>query len=153
MRRKEKEIKSKSEIELIIKSGQVCRVAFSLNDKPYIVPLYYGFKDNILYFHSAKQGKKIEIINKNNQVCFEIDKNQNIINTGVPCNWKNSYSSIIGFGKAKLVENYNEKIEALNSIIDHYSPGTIYKFPKENVDNTAIIKIEIVEITGKKSSD
>ena len=153
MRRKEKEIKSKTEIESIINSGQVCRVAFSLNDEPYIVPMYYGYKDNFLYFHSAKQGKKIDIIKKNNQVCFEIDINQNIINTGVPCNWKNSYSSVIGFGKAKLVENFNEKVKALNAIIDHYSPGTIYKFPKENVNNTAIIKIEIEEITGKKSSD
>ena len=113
MRRKEKEIKSKSEIDSIISSGQVCRVAFSLNDRPYIVPMYYGFKDDLLYFHSAKKGKKIDIINKNNQVCFEIDINQNIINTGVPCNWKNSYSSIIGFGKAKLVENYSEKVKAL----------------------------------------
>jgi nitroimidazol reductase NimA-like FMN-containing flavoprotein (pyridoxamine 5'-phosphate oxidase superfamily) len=153
MRRKEKEIKSKSEIDSIIKSGQVCRVAFSLNNKPYIVPMYYGFKDNTLYFHSAKQGKKIDIINKNNQVCFEIDINQDIINTGVPCNWKNSYSSIIGFGKAKLVESYSEKVKALNLILDHYSPKTIYNFLKDNVDKTAIIKIKIEKITGKKSSD
>jgi nitroimidazol reductase NimA-like FMN-containing flavoprotein (pyridoxamine 5'-phosphate oxidase superfamily) len=153
MRRKEKEIKSKSEIESIIKSAQVCRIAFSLNDEPYIVPMYYGYKDNFLFFHSAKQGKKIDIIKKNNRVCFEIDINQHIKNTGVPCNWKNSYSSVIGFGKAKLVENFNEKVKALNTIIDHYSPGTIYEFPKENVSITAIIKIEIEDITGKKSFD
>jgi nitroimidazol reductase NimA-like FMN-containing flavoprotein (pyridoxamine 5'-phosphate oxidase superfamily) len=153
MRRKEKEIKSKSEIESIINSGQVCRVAFSLNDEPYIVPMYYGFKDNFLFFHSAKQGKKIDIIKKNNRVCFEIDMNHHIVNTGVPCNWKNSYSCVIGFGKAKLIENFSEKVKALNDIIDHYSPGTIYEFPKENVLKTAIIKIEIEEITGKKSSE
>jgi nitroimidazol reductase NimA-like FMN-containing flavoprotein (pyridoxamine 5'-phosphate oxidase superfamily) len=153
MRRKEKEIKSKEEIESIIKSSKVCRVAFSLNGEPYIVPMYYGYKDNYLFFHSAKQGKKIDMIKKNNRVCFEIDINTNIIDTGVPCNWKNSYSSVIGFGKAEIIENFNEKLNALNTIIDHYSPGTIYKFPKENVSKTAIIKIEIEEITGKKSSD
>lgn len=153
MRRKEKEIKSKTEIKSIINSGQVCRVAFSLNDEPYIVPMYYGYKDNFLYFHSAKQGKKIDIIKKNNRVCFEIDINHYIINTGVPCNWKNSYSSVIGFGKARIVEKYSEKVKALNAIIDHYSPRTIYKFSKEKVSSTAIIKIEIEEITGKKSND
>jgi len=153
MRRKEKEIKSKSEIESIINSGQVCRVAFSFNDEPYIVPMYFGYKDNFLFFHSAKQGKKIDIIKKNNRVCFEIDINTHIINTGIPCDWKNSYSSVIGFGKAEIIENFNEKIKALNAIINHYSPGTKYEFPKENVCNTEIIKIEIEEITGKKSSD
>ena len=76
-----------------------------------------------------------------------------IINTGIPCNWKNSYSSVIGFGKAEIIENYNEKVKALNAIIDHYSPGTKYEFQKENVSRTAIIKIEIEEITGKKSID
>jgi nitroimidazol reductase NimA-like FMN-containing flavoprotein (pyridoxamine 5'-phosphate oxidase superfamily) len=110
--------------------------------------MYYGYKDNYLFFHSAKQGKKIDMIKKNNRVCFEIDINTNIIDTGVPCNWKNSYSSVIGFGKAEIIENFNEKLNALNTIIDHYSPGTIYKFPKENVSKTAIIKIEIEEITG-----
>ncbi len=153
MRIKEKEIKSKAEIESIIKSSKVCRVAFSLNGEPYIVPMYYGYKDNYLFFHSANQGKKIDIIKKNNRVCFEIDINTHIIDTGVPCNWKNSYSSVIGFGKAEIVEKFSEKVKALNAIIDHYSPGTIYKFPKENVSRTAIIKIEIEEITGKKSSD
>ena len=86
MRRKDLEIKDAKEIEAIIKSGKVCRIALSYDDKPYVVPMNYGYKDNALYFHSAKQGKKIDLIAKNSSVCFEITTNHGIKNTGIPCN-------------------------------------------------------------------
>ena len=115
--------------------------------------MYYGYKENTLYFHSARQGKKIDMIKKNNKVCFEIDINHHIIDTGIPCNWKNKYSSVIGFGKAKIIKDYNEKVDALNYLLNHYSPNKTYEFSKERIKKTAIIKIEIEEITGKKSED
>ena len=151
MRRKDKEIKSKSEIESIIKSGKICRIALSNNDEPYIVPMYYGYSDNYLFFHCTKHGKKIYMIKKNDKVCFEIDINNKIINTGKPCEFKNTYSIVIGFGRASLIEDQGEKIKALNIIVGHYSPGTTYEFSKEKVSNTTIIRIKIDEITGKKS--
>jgi nitroimidazol reductase NimA-like FMN-containing flavoprotein (pyridoxamine 5'-phosphate oxidase superfamily) len=151
MRRKDKEIKSKSEIKSIIKSGKVCRLGLSNNDEPYIVPMNYGFKNNFLFFHCAKQGKKLEMIKKNNRVCFEIETENKVINTGLPCDWKNTYSSVIGFGRAELVKNHEEKVKALNIIVGHYSPGTKYEFSKDKVTKTAIIKVIIDEFTGKKS--
>ena len=71
MRRKDKEIKDKEVIESIIKRATVCRIALSENNVPYIVPLSFGYKDNCLYFHSAPEGRKIDIIKQNNNVCFE----------------------------------------------------------------------------------
>jgi nitroimidazol reductase NimA-like FMN-containing flavoprotein (pyridoxamine 5'-phosphate oxidase superfamily) len=152
MRRTEKEVTRDSEIEAIIQKGQVCHVAFSHNDMPYIIPLYYGYRNKCLYFHAALEGKKIDMIKKNDRVCFEIDIQSEIFNTGVPCNWKNSYQSVIGFGIASLVEDYNAKKDALNILIDHYAPGTNYDFKEKNVNNTAVIKIEILEMTGKQST-
>ena len=60
MRRKDKEIKDQQEIESILGKADVCRLAFSDNDIPYIVPVNYGYRDHCLYFHSAKEGKKID---------------------------------------------------------------------------------------------
>ena len=62
VRRKDKEIKDKEVIESIIKRATVCRIALSENNVPYIVPLSFGYKDNCLYFHSAPEGRKIDII-------------------------------------------------------------------------------------------
>jgi nitroimidazol reductase NimA-like FMN-containing flavoprotein (pyridoxamine 5'-phosphate oxidase superfamily) len=151
MRRKEKEIKDEKEIISIIQKAKVCRIGLSENNKPYIVPMNFGYRNDCLYFHCAKEGRKIDIIKKNNKVCFEIDIDHEIINTNRPCNWSSTYTSVIGNGKASIIEADALKKEALNIIIDHYSPGTTYDYPDDQVKKVSIIKIKIEDMTGKKS--
>ena len=151
MRRTDKEITNRNEIDTVLSKATVCRIGLIDRDIPYIVPLNFGYKNNFLYFHSAHIGKKIELITKNNMVCFEVDIDHDIVNTGIPCNWSSKYVSIIGYGKARFITNTEQKQEALNIIIDHYSPGTSYDFPEKNLNEVTIIKIEITQMTGKKS--
>ena len=73
MRRREKEITDESTLESIILASLVCRLALSDGNQPYIVPLCFGYQDKTLYFHSALEGKKIDIIKHNQNVCFEFD--------------------------------------------------------------------------------
>lgn len=150
MRRKDKEIKNIEEIESIIEKSNVCRIALSENNSPYIVPVCFGYEDNCLYFHSAIEGKKIEIIKKNNNICFEFDIYDGLLKSENPCDWDIKYSSVIGFGKASIVHDFDEKIKALNIIIEHYSDNP-YDFQKKNIDNVTIIRIDIENITGKTS--
>lgn len=150
MRREDKEIRDKKEIESIIEKATVCRVAFSENDVPYIVPLNFGYKDDCLYFHSASYGKKIDIIKQNNQVCFEVDVDQEVVKSETPCNWEMKYRSVIGFGKASFVDHLEEKRRALNIIMEHYSVDS-YEYPEDAINNVAIVKVEIESMTAKKS--
>jgi uncharacterized protein len=151
MRRAEKEITSRKELETILAKAKVCRIGLLDTNHPYIVPLNFGYKDGCLYFHSAPEGRKIDLLKKNNTVCFEVDIDHDIINTGIPCNWTSTYTSIIGYGKAYLITNTEEKQKALTIILDHYEPGTTYAFPEKNLRDIVIIKIEITEMTGKTS--
>ncbi len=73
MRKKEKQINDIAGIEDVLSRALVCRLALCENDRPYIVPLCFGYEDNALYFHCAQQGKKLDILRKNNNVCFEVD--------------------------------------------------------------------------------
>jgi len=150
MRRIDKEIKNIEEIESIIEKSNVCRFALSENNSPYIVPVCFGYKDNCLYFHSAKESKKLDIIRKNNYVCFEFDIYGGLLKSEKPCDWDIKYSSVIGFGKASVVHDFEEKIKALNIIIEHYSDSP-YDFQIRNIDNITIIRIDIENITGKRS--
>jgi len=50
MRRKDREIEDRAELESIIGSATVCRLAMSEDDRPYIVPLCFGYKDGNLYY-------------------------------------------------------------------------------------------------------
>ncbi|NVM04174.1 MAG: pyridoxamine 5'-phosphate oxidase family protein [Candidatus Helarchaeota archaeon] len=151
MRRNEKEIKDKELIKNIIEKSTVCRIAMALNNSPYIVPVIFGYEDNFLYIHSAPEGKKIEILKQNNNVCFEMDINHEIVKSDTPCKWSMNYYSIIGYGKASFINDFQEKINAMNIIMKHYSSSNSHKYYEKIVNNLAIIKIEIEKITGKKS--
>jgi len=151
MRRSEKEITDESAMEAIIHASLVCRLALSDGNQPYIVPLCFGYQDRTLYFHSALEGKKIDILKKNNRTCFEFDVNSEIIEADKACKWGMKYQSVIGFGKAVLVENIAEKKKALNIIMNHYSDRD-FQFTDKAIKKIAVIKIEIEGMTGKHSS-
>jgi len=151
MRRKDKEIEDKELIEVILRRASICRIALSENDVPYIVPLCFGHKDNFLYFHSAKEGRKIDMIRKNNNVCFEIEIDTELVAAENPCNCSMKYYSIIGFGKAFLIEDTEEKREALDIIAEHYSGKSSSEFPETALHNVTVIKVKIETMTGKKS--
>ncbi|NIO20323.1 MAG: pyridoxamine 5'-phosphate oxidase family protein [Candidatus Aenigmarchaeota archaeon] len=151
MRKKNKEIKDENILESILRRATVCRIALSENNVPYIVPLNFGYKDNCLYFHSAREGKKIDMIRSNNDVCFEIDVDSEIVRGENACGWSMKYYSIIGFGKASFVEGSEEKRRALDIIMEHYSGKSSFNYSEETVNNAAIIKVKIESMTGKKS--
>jgi len=151
MRRSEKAVTDPKELQAIIQSAQVCRLALADQDTPYIVPMHFGMKGNTLYFHCAQKGRKLDIIRRNPAVCFEVEGDLSIVNTGKPCNWSTRYASIIGYGIASLVTDPQQKKEALNVIVSHYAPDIVYEFQEKKVDEVAVLKVTIISMTGKKS--
>lgn len=150
MRKKEKEITEVSAIEAIIKKSLVCRLALSDDNSPYIVPLSFGYRDKVLYFHGSLKGKKIDIIRKNQNICFEFDINTEIVKAEDACHWSMKYQSVIGFGKAVFLEDLDEKRKALNIIMSQYSDRT-FQFNDATLKGTVVIKVEIESMTGKQS--
>ncbi len=150
MRRKENEISEKSELESIIARSLTCRLALANDNQPYIVPLCFGYKDNKLYFHSADAGRKIDMIGKNNNVCFEFDIDQEIVKHQDVCHWGIKYRSIIGFGKAFIIEDEEQKREMMDIIMNQYSEGQ-FEYSEDLLEMMVIIKVDIEEMTGKQS--
>ena len=150
MRRKDRAIVELAEIEEIIHQCLVCRLGLADEKQPYIVPLSFGFKNNTLYFHSAPEGKKIQMLRKNSKVCFEFDLDHEVVAGEEACNWGMKYRSVIGFGRASFVEDFQEKKAGLNAIMEHYAGGT-FDYSEAAINNTLVIKVEIESMTGKKS--
>ncbi|MCG2777827.1 MAG: pyridoxamine 5'-phosphate oxidase family protein, partial [Desulfobacterales bacterium] len=121
MRRKEKEITDKTAMESIILRSSVCRLALSEENRPYIVPLCFGYEDDTLYFHSAREGRKLDILRKNNKVCCEFDIDNEIVEADDACGWSMKYQSVIGAGKGSIIDDIESKRKALNIIMQHYS--------------------------------
>ncbi|MHC4753664.1 MAG: pyridoxamine 5'-phosphate oxidase family protein [Planctomycetota bacterium] len=150
MRRTDKQIKDIAAIEGILGRARVYRLGLCVDDLPYVVPLCFGYKDNALYFHCTGQGKKLDILRKNNNVCFEVDIDHEIIKADQPCDWAMKYKSVIGFGKAVFIEDIESKRKALDVIMQQYSEGT-FEYPANAINNIVVIKVEIESMTGKQS--
>ncbi len=134
--------------ESIIQRANVCRIALSDGDQPYIVPVSFGYEHDTLYFHSAPSGRKLDILRKNNAVCVEFDVDCEIVRAETPCKWSVKYRSVIGFGHAYLVEDVAEKKKALDLIMAHYG-GQPSDYPEATLRKTAIVRIEIERMSAK----
>ncbi len=150
MRRKEKEIKEMGAIEEIIRQSRVCRLAMVDQNKPYVVPMSFGYDGSHIYFHSALEGRKMDLLGKNPHVCFEFDQVTKIMKNKEACEWGMAFKSVIGEGRAVLVDDLTEKSHALGLIMAQYSNRS-FEFPKESMEKTAVIKVAITRITGKQS--
>jgi nitroimidazol reductase NimA-like FMN-containing flavoprotein (pyridoxamine 5'-phosphate oxidase superfamily) len=151
MRRNEKEIKNKNMIESILQEADHCVVALSDNNSPYIVPMNFGYKNQTLYLHSSKEGKKIEILKVNNRVSFGVGMNIELVKDQKPCNWGMKYKSVVGKGYAYFIEVSEKKKEALDIIVAKYSKNTNFEYSETSLNNLAVIRVEVKELTGKIS--
>jgi len=153
MRRKENEIRETEEIMNIIRKAEVCRIALHDDPYPYIVPLNFGIEEGdplVFYFHSAKEGRKIDLIRKNPSVCFEIDSDTEIRTGKLACDWSMHYRSVIGVGAVHIIDDQTEKEHGLNIIMNHYSQDRHHKFDAGILTRTCVLKLIVKELSGKQ---
>ena len=152
MRRKDRQVEDASEIMHILQKADVCRIAMSDDNVPYIVTMNFGFGKNgatSLYFHSAREGKKIDILKKNNRVCFQADIEREFFLHSTSCGCSMKYQSVVGMGRISFVNDLSEKIEALQAIMTHYTKKSEHVFKEELVKRTLVMRLDIEEISGK----
>jgi uncharacterized protein len=151
MRRKEKEITDPAEIESIVCEAPVCRIGLCDRDQPYVVPVCFGYREGCLFFHSAHEGRKIDMLRKNPLVCFEVDVPGGLTGTGPLCDRGIQYRSVIGFGVAEFLVDPEEKRAGLTCIVAHYMDEPAI-FPENAVNSVTVIRVKITSMTGKQSS-
>jgi nitroimidazol reductase NimA-like FMN-containing flavoprotein (pyridoxamine 5'-phosphate oxidase superfamily) len=155
MRKKDREIKDTKELEEILQKADTCRIAFAVDGISYIVTMNFGYvwKDNlILYFHCAKEGKKLELMEQNNMVCFEMDTDHEIVEAANACDWGMKYKSIVGIGLLESVAGEEEKKKGLDCIMDHYGFNGKKEYDEKVLSTTEILRLTVSKFTGKKKS-
>jgi len=149
MRRSDREITDEAQIEAILRQAMVCRLAMCDDGWPYVVPLNFGYQAKRLFFHTAGEGRKLDVLKHNDRVCFEVESGYEIVESSEACGWSMRFASVIGFGRASRVEDPAEKRTALDIIMRHYSSRS-YTYPDDILAKTAIIRIDIESMTGKR---
>ena len=153
MRRKERQITDVSQIKDFILSEQILRVGFQDKDDIYIVPVNYGFiiedEKYIFYFHGAKAGRKYELAKLNPKVGFEIDGKYSLVDGELACDYTAHFQSVIGNGILSLVENQEEKVLALNSIMKQTTQNSEWTYSKEMLNAVAIFRLDVENFSCK----
>ncbi len=150
MRRAEREITEKAEIEKILREAPICRLGMvDEKGEPYVVPLNFGYNGGTLYFHGATEGRKIDILRRGGRVCFEVSINRGVFQAETPCDWDWRFKSVIGYGTPRFIENPGEKQAALALVMAHYSEAR-FDFPIASLVTTAVYAVKIETMTGKE---
>ena len=155
MRRKDREVCDMNAIKEILDICKTANIAMVDEGKPYIVPLNYGYEVTdqylVLYFHCAKEGRKLDILKKNNPVCFSIFSEGEPLYAETPCDSGYFYASVIGNGKAEFVETSPDKERVLEIITAHQT-GRKYTFTQEQAATVCVFKVVSTDFTGKRKT-
>ena len=152
MTKRERQVTDPQQIRRILDSGKVLHLGLAVDNEPYVVPMNYGFclEDGklTLYLHSAVRGKKLDMIRANSKVFFCIDCDRMPFDGNLPCQYGMVYSSVMGRGKATLVEDAQEKMQAM-TVLMKTQTGKDFAFNERLVSIVTVIRIDVEEYTAK----
>ena len=152
MTKRERQITDKAQIERILNTGKVLHLGLAVDNEPYVVPMNYGYTEEdgklVVYLHSAVRGKKLDMIRANPRVFFEISCDLHPFEGDLPCQYGLAYSSVMGRGTARIVEDVEEKKRAM-SILMKTQTGKDFTFVDRLVSIVAVIRIDVSEYTAK----
>ena len=145
-------IDEKEKIEEILKTEKICFVGFSDEDGvPYVLPMNYGYEDDVIYLHSAPEGKVIRILEQNKNVCITFCTQPTLIwqHPEVACSYRMQAASVVCNGVVEFEENLDEKERVLNIIMRQYTDKE-FNYSEPALKNVKVWKVKIDTIAGKE---
>lgn len=153
MRRADREVTDAGKIREILGKAQIVHIGMVDDGRPYVVPMHYGYQyENgvlTLYMHGAKEGRKCDILAKNPQVFIEIETDVEDAGGGdIPCNYGAFYASIMGDGKAAILTDTAEKVEALQ-ILMRTQTKREFVITEQMSRNVQVFRVIVPHLTAK----
>ena len=152
MTKRERQVTDPVEIRRILDTAKVLHLGLAVDNEPYVVPMNYGYTDEegklVLYLHSALKGKKLDMMGSNPNVFFELECDRMPFEGKLPCQYGMVYSSVMGRGTARIVEDVEEKKKAM-SILMKTQTGKDFSFEDRLVSIVAVIRIDVSQYSAK----
>lgn len=148
---KKRDLSFRPELDSIISKCDVCNVSMAdQNGSPYVVPMNFGHKDDHIYFHSSRTGKKIDILKDNPSVCisFSADHQLRWVNEEIACSWGMKFRSVLAYGKVEFIDDFDKKEEALKIIMANYT-DIDFTFNAPAVKDVLVFRVKIEKLHGR----
>lgn len=149
---KARAITRNDEINQVITDSLYCSIGMiDTNGNPYVLPFNFAWDGEYVFIHCAPDGKKIEALKSNPQVClsFCCDLKMNYVNEDVACSWSMRYRSVLIYGQVEEINEYDEKVKILNLIMKKYSGKDDFKYNRPAVINVKVFRIAANKIEGR----
>lgn len=147
MRRKDREITDFSRMAAIMQNCDCCRLGLVDHNEAYIIPMNFGYEivdsQVVLYFHCAREGRKLDLLPLQSSVAFEMDTGHRLVTGALGCNFSYLYQSIMGSGTVTIVTDPAEKLYALQRIMAHYTSSAQWEFPQNALEKTSVLKLSV----------
>jgi nitroimidazol reductase NimA-like FMN-containing flavoprotein (pyridoxamine 5'-phosphate oxidase superfamily) len=153
MRRSDREVREPEAQREILDRCKVLSLAMVDQDRPYVVPLSFGYewKQNlVLYFHCAKQGRKVDVLARNPSVCFSLYCDDQVVEGPRACDYGTTYSSLIGEGRVRFVEDEAEKRAGLLALMRQYTGSDAYAFEARDLAHVEVLAVDVSALSGKQ---
>lgn len=151
MRRNDRAVTEPQEIIAIMSRCQVLRLAIAAQPAPYLLPVNFGMEPDgmTLYIHGAESGRKYDLLAKNNLVGFEMDCTHGLVLEEANHSCTMNYESVMGWGIIRELTAREEKLHALDCIMEHYHAGD-FSYNTAVAERTRILCLEVRERTAKR---
>lgn len=141
----------KRELVDVIQRCQFCHLSLvDLEGKPYVIPMNFGFRDDVIYLHGAQHGKKIDILKQHPDVCinFTTDHLLRYQNEEVACSWSMKYRSVLCYGVAEFIPDPEEKMAAMHMVMSQYTKGE-FKFNPPSIREVCVWRVKVLKMEGR----
>jgi len=142
---------NKAHVIIVLKNALFCHISMANNNTPYMVTVNFGYDDEYIYFHSGQKGRKVEMIDINPNVCYELNYGAEVLSNKQSCNWGTKYRSVIGTGKAELLVSDEDKTKALLTIMHKYSGNNNHEFNEHVLAHTNVYRISLNNANAKNN--
>ena len=153
MTKRERQITDRAEIIDILDRSMIVHLGLVDGDEPYVVPMNYGYimaEDGTLsiYVHGAVKGRKLDVMRRNPKVFLEMECDVQPFEGDLPCQYGTAYKSLMGRGRAVILETPEEKMEALTRFMKTQT-GKDFAFNERLVSIVSVVRIDVAEYTAK----
>ena len=140
----------------ILDEGFLCHVGFVLDGQPFVIPTSYGRKGDSLFIHGSAASRMLRQAKEGVPVCITVTLLDGLVLARSIFNHSMNYRSVVVLGKATLLDDPAEKIEALRLLSEHIIPGrwADSRQPNEReLKATSILRVPIEEFSAKVRKD
>jgi len=150
VRKSDREIKDFKLVEGLLRRAEYVHLAMWDGACPYVVPVSFGYENRTLYFHSSHKGKKADCLRACDRVSFDAVVSYGLVRQPKACDYTAHFKSVVGTGRAVIVEDPAEKLRGLDLIMGHLG-GPTGKYDEKVLAATCVVRVDIEEMTGKSN--